>query len=444
MAEEAREEGLEAEAEGAGKMTVAIKKKINIPDPAMGPVGFTVSSFKAAIKGISTVLKKPKILFTTLFISALQAGLSYLKILMPSSFFVTIASFFTFAQGGMYAGLIGAAGGVVGKGIYAWFMNTLFFSDSKGKSRNEHNEKPEKKTKGKFALFLAGVGIALIAYNFLTGNASVENSVIGITAIAACIRAIKKKNGFLIGFVCSFTKGRMTRNTAAGVIKGMALGFLAGVLSSLKFTGIICYIAGAIIFVIALILLAGRKRTVAAAAALILIISNCFPAYSSLLQDSDGWMTPWEAYGITYNEGSFDSYDELEQAMRSSPPASMELTLIALGDNSYFFESDRIEGQKVLAIDGNSEAFSVDSPESWYFKFTSTMNLILEDEGWYVDSTTSYSINDVWTNLETEEGLYSHYGRCLFPYLPNLRPEAGEFYIIIPFEFQYGLESESL
>jgi len=277
----------------------------------------------------------------------------------------------------------------------------------------------------------------------LTGNASVENSVIGITAIAACIRAIKKKNGFLIGFVCSFTKGRMTRNTAAGVIKGMALGFLAGVLSSLKFTGIICYIAGAIIFVIALILLAGRKRTVAAAAALILIISNCFPAYSSLLQDSDGWMTPWEAYGITYNEGSFDSYDELEQAMRSSPPASMELTLIALGDNSYFFESDRIEGQKVLAIDGNSEAFSVDSPESWYFKFTSTMNLILEDEGWYVDSTTSYSINDVWTNLETEEGLYSHYGRCLFPYLPNLRPEAGEFYIIIPFEFQYGVESKA-
>ncbi|NLB81047.1 MAG: hypothetical protein GX800_05445, partial [Clostridiaceae bacterium] len=71
-------------------MTVAIKKKVNIPDPAMGPVGFTAASFKAAILGIGSILKKPKILFTTLFISVLQAALSYLKILMPSSLLVAI------------------------------------------------------------------------------------------------------------------------------------------------------------------------------------------------------------------------------------------------------------------------------------------------------------------------------------------------------------------
>jgi hypothetical protein len=94
---------------------------------------------------------------------------------MPSSFFVTIASFFTFAQGGMYAGLIGAAGGIIGKGIYAWFMNTLFFPGAKVKSKNEENIKNEKKIKGKPGLFLAGIGLALIAYNFLTGNASTEN-----------------------------------------------------------------------------------------------------------------------------------------------------------------------------------------------------------------------------------------------------------------------------
>ena len=121
-------------------MTVAIKKKINIPDPTMGPIALTAASFKAAISGIGTILKKPKILFTTLFISALQAALSYLKILMPSSLLVTTASFFTFAQGGMYAGLIGAAGGIIGKGIYAWFMNTLFFSGSRDKSKDDKNE----------------------------------------------------------------------------------------------------------------------------------------------------------------------------------------------------------------------------------------------------------------------------------------------------------------
>lgn len=444
MAGEAQEEGQEAAAEGAGKMTVAIKKKINIPDPAMGPVGFTATSFKAAISGIGTILKKPKILFTTLFISAIQAALSYLKILMPSSFLVTIGSFFTFAQGGMYAGLLGAVGGIMGKGIYAWFMNTLFFTGSKDKDKrkNEQSEKNQEKTKGKFALFLAGVGIALIAYNFLTGNASIENSVIGITAIAACVRAIKRKNGFLLGLVCSFTKGRMSRNTAARVIKGMVLGFLSGVLSSLKFTGIICYIAGVIIFIFALILLAGRKRTVAAAAALILIISSVLPAYSSLIPDSDGWMTPWEAYDIIYNEGSSDSYIELTKAIEASPPASMELTLIAMGDSSYFYESDRVISQSVLATDGNSDTFSIDSPESWYFNFTSSMNLILEDNGWYVDSITSYSINNSWTNLETEEGVYSDYQRCYFPNFSNLPIEPKEFYIIIPIEFQYGDETK--
>jgi hypothetical protein len=52
----------------------------------MGPIGFTAASIKAAISGIGAILKKPKILLTTLFILALQAALSYLKILMPSSF----------------------------------------------------------------------------------------------------------------------------------------------------------------------------------------------------------------------------------------------------------------------------------------------------------------------------------------------------------------------
>ncbi|HNZ83271.1 MAG TPA: hypothetical protein PKK75_06430, partial [Sedimentibacter sp.] len=416
-------------------MTAAIKKKVNIPDPATGPVGFTVSSFKAAIKGISTVLKKPKILFTTLFISALQAALSYLKILMPSSFFVTIASFFTFAQGGMYAGLIGAAGGIVGKGIYAWFINTLFFSGSKVKSKNEQNEKNEKKAKGKIGLFLAGTGIALIAYNFLTGNATLENSIIGITALAACVRAIKKKNGFLIGLICSFTKGRMSRNTAACVIKGMALGFLAGVLSSLKFTGIICYIAGAIIFVIALILMMGRKRTVAAAAALVLIFSSALPAYSSLLPDSEEWMTPWEAYGI--NKDVQSGYLELIQAMDASPPVSMELTLIAVG-GGYIDESGKIENQQVLAIDGKSKTFSIDSPDNpsySQYKFSSVIDLILEDGGWYADTITSYSVNNSWTNFETEEGRYGDYKKCYFPTIPL---EPGKIYIAIPISFEYG------
>ena len=422
-------------------MTVAIKKKINIPDPTMGPIGFTAASFKAAISGIGTILKKPKILFTTLFISALQAALSYLKILMPSSLLVTTASFFTFAQGGMYAGLIGAAGGIIGKGIYAWFMNTLFFSGSRDKSKDDKNE--NKKTKGKFALFLAGIGIALMVYNFLTGNASIENSVIGLTSLAACLRALKRKNGFLIGFICSFTKGRMSRKAAAVVIKGMTLGFLAGVLSSLKFTGAICYLVGAVIFIIALILLAGRKRTLAAAAALLIILSNIVPAYSSIANFSDEWQDPYEAYGI--QDRTLQGYIALTDAMNASPPMSMDLTLIAVGVRN-FDESGRIENRQVLALDGESETFGIDSPEFSEFKFTSAVNLFLEDDGWYADSITQYSVNNAWTNYEREEGLYGNYQKCYFSfkhlgaagYLFEEYLEDGKVYITIPISFAYG------
>ena len=250
-------------------MTQAIKNKINFPDPVMGPIGFTAASFKAAISGIGSIIKKPKILITTIFISVLQAVLSYLKIFMPFSVAVTYASFFTFAQGGMYAGLIGAVGGIIGKGIYAWFINTLFFPSFKNKKNK--NELKETKPRGGFALLMAGTGIALIAYNFLTGNASLENSVIGITAIAACARTLKKKDGFLVGFICSFTKGRMTRGRAKKVIKGMIFGFLLGVLSSLKFKGVLCYMAGAVIIAAASILLMGIKRVVAGTAALFIM-----------------------------------------------------------------------------------------------------------------------------------------------------------------------------
>lgn len=433
---EVQVEVLVAEEEGAGNMTDIVKKKISIPDPSMGPVRFSVASFKTAISGIGTIFKKPKILLTTLFISLVQVALSYLKILLPSSFLLSIASFFTFAQGGMYAGLLGAVGGVFGKGIYAWFINSLFISGSKNKVGNTENEKTEKNMKKKAGLFLAGVGVALIAYNFLTGNASLENSVIGITALAACLRAIKRKKGFLIGLICSFTKGEMSRNTAVSPIKGMVLGFLLGVISSLKFTGIICYIAGTIIFILALILLAGKRRTIAAVGALILILNSGLPALASL--PTDGWMTPWEAYGISYREGSFDSHRELRDAMEASPPLSMELTLFAIGDSNYFEESGRINNQRVVVLDGKSETFTVNSPQTWYFSFTSYINLVLEDEGWYVDSKTDYSIKDSWTNNETEAGQYEDHQKIHALYGSNIPMEAGDFYIGIPIEFEYG------
>ena len=235
----------------------------------------------------------------------------------------------------------------------------------------------------------------------------------------------------------------MSRKSAALVIKGMAFGFLTGVLSSLKFTGVLCYQVGAIIFIIALILLAGRKRTLAATAALLIILSNIVPAYSSVADFSDEWQDPYQAYGI--QDKSLQGYIALTDAMNASPPMSMDLTLIAVGVRN-FDESGKIENQQVLALDGESPTFGIDSPEFSEFKFTSAVNLFLEDDGWYADSITQYSVNNAWTNYEREEGLYGNYFKCYFSYkhlgaasyLFEQYLEDGKVYVTIPISFAYG------
>jgi len=416
-------------------------KKINIPDPAMGPIRFTAASFKNAISGLGALIKKPKMLMITIFISVLQTVLSYLKILMPSSVAVAYASFFTFAQGGMYAGLIGAVGGIIGKGIYAWFINTLIFSALTGKKKKANVEK-EPKIKGEFVLSLAGTGIALIAYNFLTGNAALENSVIGVTAVAACVRALKRKNGFLIGFICSFTRGRMTRNRAGKVIKGMIAGFLIGVLSSLKFSGILCYIVGAVMLMLALAFMIGRKRAAAAVTAMLLVLSAALPVSASSSPDPDEWLTPQEAYGIPGD--TLSSYMELANAVSADPPASMELTLVAVGARN-FEESLRLDNQQVVAENGESGVFNVNAAFS-EFSFDSTVSLHMEEDGWYADSSTSYVADNSWTNDETEEGTYKDYQKCCFSsghlgaanYLYEQYLEPGKFYMEINIPFAYG------
>ena len=104
------------------------KRRANVPDPTMGPFGFTIASIKSALAGLRALFKNPKMLVLTLVISLIQTVLAYLKLLLPTSELVKYASLITFAQGGMYAGLLGAVGGVIGKGFYTWFINYLVFS----------------------------------------------------------------------------------------------------------------------------------------------------------------------------------------------------------------------------------------------------------------------------------------------------------------------------
>ena len=416
------------------------KRSINSPDPTMGPFGFTIASIKSALAGLGALFKHPKMLILTLVITVVQTALAYLKLLLPTSELVKYASLITFAQGGMYAGLLGAVGGVIGKGFYTWFINDLVFSAFKPKVPKQAKVK-EPKTKGAFGLVLLGLGLALVVYNFMSGNASLENSVIGVTAMFASFQTLKKKNGFMVGFICSFTKGRMTRTAAGIVIKGMIVGFFFGVLSSLKFSGIWCYLAGVAFLVLALVFLMTRRRMVVAAVAIIVMMGSVLPVLG-MLQVTDRWVSVQEAYGIKGD--TLSSYIELTNAVSAAPPLNMELTLIAMGARS-FDESVPIEQQKIIVEDGESGTFSV-AAQFEDFSFNSLVSLHLEADGYYASASTAYSANNSWTQNEVEEGTYQadtlsyftfrHLGTASYLYEPYL--EAGKFYMEISIPFGYG------
>ena len=416
------------------------KRRANVPDPTMGPFGFTIASIKSALAGLGALFKNPKMLILTLVISLIQTALAYLKLLLPTSELVKYASLITFAQGGMYAGLLGAVGGVIGKGFYTWFINDLVFSAFKPKGPKPAKVK-EPKTKGAFGLVLLGLGLALIVYNFMSGNASLENSVIGVTAMFASFQTLKKKNGFLVGFLCSFTKGRMTRTAAGIVIKGMIAGFFFGVLSSLKFSGIWCYLAGAAFLVLAMVFLLSRRRMVVAAVALVVMMGSVLPVLG-LLQVTDKWVSVQEAYGIKGD--TLTSYMELARAVEANPPANMELTLIALGARS-FDDSVAIEPQKVIIENGESGAFTVNA-EVGDFSLSSIVSLYLEADGYYADASTSFVAPGMQINDPDEMGVDQTYEKAYFStyhlgtpsYLYRDYVETGAFYMWIDIPFAYG------
>lgn len=118
-----------------------------------------------------------------------------------------------------------------------------------------------------FASILLGVGLALIGYNFLTGNASIQNSMAGIAAFLLSLRALANKRGFLYGFFRSFIgkSGKAAVPDSSNITRIMAgwtSGFGLGVLLSLTGISNIGYLAGIILVIaaVALKIIFGRKE----------------------------------------------------------------------------------------------------------------------------------------------------------------------------------------
>jgi len=198
---------------------------------------------KNALKQGLQIFKHPMKLLPTLVIGAVWIVLGYLSAAMqPFPMPLKIASFLSYAEGGLFGGVFGAVGGIVGKVVMAVFINSLILPlfEKKwplvgvaGGIKGMFTSMSKDTARG-IAPLLKGIGLALLLYMFMNINEGKQNSMIGVVALVLLLQNIGNQGGFLFGLLFSIansmSKGKVPRYISiTRFLTGMTLGFTLGV-----------------------------------------------------------------------------------------------------------------------------------------------------------------------------------------------------------------------
>lgn len=200
---------------------------------------------KAYFKQCMEVFKHPKMLLPTAILAVIWIGLGILQNKVGRNLPLSIINFLTFAQGGLYGGVLGAIGGILGKIVVAAFVNVmivpLFYKKNPFANLKQGFDDVVKTAKFEsteaFVSLLKGFGVALLLYSIFNVTQSRENSMVGIVSVVALVSAVARKGGFLWGLVLSWmnsvSKGKVpSYQRVVRALTGMSLGFTLGVLLS--------------------------------------------------------------------------------------------------------------------------------------------------------------------------------------------------------------------
>lgn len=248
-----------------------------VPEAELGPFKYLFSGVWRIIKNLKTVYRDKKSLALVSVISCVWMVLLILPVLGVNFSALNWLNFLTFAQGGASGGVPGLVGGLIGKGLLSYFFTALLlpvFSGGKpfdgiGSGLRSIFVSLAAKDRSTLPPLFGGAGIALVFYNFLTVDNSLQNSMAGIAACLLALRALANNGGFLRNFITSLInkpgKGRITNASAiTRFMAGWAAGFALGVPLSLSGIGIISYLAGLVLIIaaVALKFMSGRAKEV--------------------------------------------------------------------------------------------------------------------------------------------------------------------------------------
>ena len=197
---------------------------------------------KECLSKCADSIKHPLRLLPILVIGAVWMVIGYYSSKMELPMWAKVVSFLSFAEGGLFGGVLGALGGIVGKVVMAVFVNSailpLFekkwpFVGVAGGLKGMFSDMGRETSRG-IAPFLGGMGAALILYSFLNISQISLNSMVGIAAAVMLVQSIGNQGGFIFGLLFSIanslTGGRVPSYlTISRLLTGMAVGFVVAV-----------------------------------------------------------------------------------------------------------------------------------------------------------------------------------------------------------------------
>ena len=239
------------------------------------PIRYILNSIKRFFHGIRALFKNKKLLIPIILLTVVWVVLAILNAQGVEHQAIRILNFLTLSQLGTGQEASNILGGIAGKGLFAYLITTTMmrlggnkqFNFGFGGIKVLFGSLRFRKNNSLTPL-LFGSGIALIAYNFMSGEMSPASGMAAITGFILSLRALTGNAGFIKGLLRSilsrFSRGGKTGATANYVLSGLSTGFLISLPFSYVPYGITGYIAGAalIIFSIIIKLVSGRKKEV--------------------------------------------------------------------------------------------------------------------------------------------------------------------------------------
>ena len=221
------------------------------------------------IEGFKSGLHDRKLLITAGTMALVWLVLSILPAVGFNPAPVQSLSFLTFAQGGLSGGVPGFIGGLIGKGLIAYFVTLLIVGGISVSSIASNVRSLAAKFSGQkwdvasISPLLVGGGAALFVYNFLAGTSTIMNCMVGVVAFLIAARALANRAGCVRQvFAAVFARdGRADSGLLTRVMAGWAGGFALGVVLSV-FGGYTCYIAGFVLLAVgAVLMVTVQKQT---------------------------------------------------------------------------------------------------------------------------------------------------------------------------------------